>query len=176
MSHDIIPQGALIDRLSHRLFGAPLITNVWRGELVEEIAAMALEPEWTHCGGDYGACDLLHTATGHRIQVKQAAARQSWGLSLTAPRFSIAHKSGAWIDGARWVPGRSRNADIFLFAWHSLTGADADHRDPSQWRFYAVREIDLPQQKSIGLAAIQQLADECGWRGLKSAVESLGLR
>ena len=163
----------LIDRISRRLFGNPLVTNVWRGEIVEEIVAMALEPEWNHCGSDYGSCDLLHRETGDRIQVKQAAARQSWGLSAGNPRFSIAHKTGEWVDGARWVAARSRNADILIFGWHPRTDDGADHRDPDQWRFYVVRESDLPDQKSLGLPAIQALAVECDWHRLKSAVDAL---
>lgn len=174
------PAVPLVERLSWRLFGTPFINNVWRGELVEEIVAMALEPNWKHCGGDYAGCDLIHPSTGRRIQVKQAAARQSWGISLAAPRFSIAHKTGEWIDGARWVPGRSRNADIFIFAWHSGTDESADHRDPSQWRFHVVREADLPHQKSLGLTTIEELASkglssECDWNDLRLAVEKLEL-
>lgn len=163
----------LLDRLARRLFGAPLVNNVWRGELVEEMVAMALEPEWEHCGGDYAGCDLLHPETGHRMQVKQAAARQSWGMSLSGPRFSIAHKTGEWVDGARWVPGRSRNADIFLFAWHDRTDEEADHRDRDQWQFYVVREVDLPDQKSLGLPTIQSLAQPCDWQSLRKTVEYL---
>ena len=41
----------LITRLAHRLFGAPLLRNSIRGELVEEMVAVALEPEWALCAG-----------------------------------------------------------------------------------------------------------------------------
>jgi len=43
---------ALIARLTRRLFGAPILLNSLRGEVVEEMVAMALEPEWDHCAGD----------------------------------------------------------------------------------------------------------------------------
>ena len=35
----------LITRLTHRLFGAPLLRNSIRGELVEEMVGQALEPD-----------------------------------------------------------------------------------------------------------------------------------
>jgi len=139
----------LIERLGHRLFGEPLVMNVYRGELVEEICLMGLEPDWRHVGGDYGHCDLVHAQTGLEMQIKQSAALQSWGLSKTAPRFSIAYKTGKWIDGNNWRKGRSRNADIFTFAWHPQTDHAADHRDPEQWEYYLVAERALPQQDSI---------------------------
>ena len=74
----------LITRLTNRLSGSPLLRNSIRGELVEEMVAQALEPEWTLCADDWGACDLKQVANlkpvGRplRIQVKQSAARQSW--------------------------------------------------------------------------------------------------
>ena len=42
----------LITRLTHRLFGAPLLRNSIRGELVEEMVAVALEPGWVLCAAD----------------------------------------------------------------------------------------------------------------------------
>ena len=49
---------SLITRITHRLFGAPLIRNSIRGEWVEEMVAQALEPGWALCADDRGACDL----------------------------------------------------------------------------------------------------------------------
>ena len=112
----------LIDRLAARLFGRSLVQNSFRGELVEEIVAMALEPEWQPCGGDWASCDLVRQADGLRIQVKQSAARQSWhgpGSPRARPTYSIAHKTGRW-EGACWIEERSRNADIFIFGWHPV--------------------------------------------------------
>ena len=66
----------LISRLTHRLFGAPLLRNSIRGELVEEMVAVALEPGWALCGGDWGTCDLMHVGGPLRIQVKQSTTRE----------------------------------------------------------------------------------------------------
>ncbi len=84
---------ALIARLTHRLFGSPILLNSFRGEVGEEMVAMALEPEWEHCAGDWAAFDFRHGRSGLRIQVKQSAARQSWhkdNCPPPRPRFSIA--------------------------------------------------------------------------------------
>lgn len=166
---------AVIDRLTHRLFGSPLLRNSIRGEVVEEIVAMALEPEWELCAGDWASCDLRHPGTGLRIQVKQSAARQSWHSDEpppARPRFSIAEKTGRWDEGDKWVAEPGRNADIFIFAWHPIADETADHRDPEQWLFYVVREDRLPPQKSISLAAIRALADPVPFDRLAEAVRA----
>lgn len=154
----------LIDRLANRLFGRPLVQNSFRGELVEEMVAMALEPEWQLCGGDWASCDLIRPADGLRIQVKQSAARQSWhqdGAPHPRPTFSIAHKTGRW-EGARWVEERSRNAELFIFAWHPVDGDRADHREPAQWLFYVMAEPNLPDRASLSLTTLSKLTRPVG--------------
>lgn len=163
---------SLIARLTDRLFGAPLLRNSIRGELVEEMVAMALEPEWSLCAGDWGACDLMQVGGPLRIQVKQSAARQSWHAEDSPPprpRFSIAHKIGRY-EGQSWIVGRSRNAELFVFGWHPVTDGTADHRDPAQWIFFIVPEPDLPAQKSISLAALERLAEPVRIEQLADAV------
>jgi hypothetical protein len=166
----------VIYRVNRRLFGSPLLRNSIRGELVEEIVAMALEPEWALCSGDWGACDLVHPASKLRIQVKQSAARQSWhkgDCPPPKPRFSIAEKTGRYEDGDRWIAERSRNAEIFIFAWHPITDASADHRNPQQWEFYVVPEAALPKQGSISLSSIRRLSPSVAFDGLAGAVTGL---
>jgi hypothetical protein len=151
----------VINRLSQRLFGSPILRNDVRGEAVEEIVGMALEPQWKLCSGDWAAYDLIHFTRGIRVQVKQSAARQTWHKGECPPpkpRFSIAEKTGRWEGGDKWIAQRSRNADIFVFAWHPLMGDDTDHRRPDQWTFYVVPETALPQQGSISLTGIERLA------------------
>jgi hypothetical protein len=145
---------SVIERLTHRLFGSAIIRNDVRGELLEEIVAMALEPEWRLCSGDWAACDLVQANGFLRIQVKQSAARQSWhteGGPSPKPNFSIASKTGRY-EGATWIPEPGRNAEIYIFGWHDRTDATADHRNPSQWQFFVVPERDLPSQKSLSLS------------------------
>ena len=165
----------ILGRLFSRLYGSPVVRNDLRGELVEEIVGVALAPEWRLCGGDWGACDLRHEKSGQTIQVKQSAARQSWvsgSRGYGRPRFSIASKTGRY-EGAVWIPGEGRNADIFIFAWHGMTGADCDHADPAQWKFFVVSEVALPAQKSLGLQELARLTTAVDFSDLKDAVLAL---
>lgn len=164
----------VLARLFERLYGSPVVRNDLRGELVEEIVGIALAPEWKLSGSDWGACDLQHVATGHKIQVKQSAANQSWKIGSAGrsrPRFSIATKQGRY-EGADWIPGEGRNADVFIFAWHCKTGEDCDHANPEQWKFYVVAESKLPAQKSLGLAQIEKLAAPLSFSSLGEAVDA----
>ena len=168
----IVGRHRVLSNLFDRLYGGSIIRNDLRGELVEEIVGLALAPNWKLCGSDWGSCDLRHEGSGLKIQVKQSAARQSWASGSkgsSPPRFSIAVKTGRY-EGAEWIPGEGRNADLFVFAWHSTTGSDCDHADPAQWKFFVIAESALPAQKSIGLQQIERLAHAVDSSGLNAAV------
>ena len=107
------------------------------------------------------------------MQVKQSAARQSWHGPDAAPtrgHFSIAHKTGRYEDDGRWTEQRSRNADLFVFAWHPRTDPATDHREPEQWRFFVVPETALPPTQSLSLAKLRKLATYVSFADLKRAV------
>lgn len=162
----------IIRRFISRRLAVPIIRNDLRGEIVEEIVGLALEPEWTHCGGDWGPADFTQESSGLNLQVKQSAARQSWDAGergRAPPRFSIARKTGRW-DGATWTAEISRNAEIFVFAWHPLTDDRCDHRDPYQWQFFVVAETDLPANASIGLGTLFKTASLIGFADLATTV------
>lgn len=167
-----------IIHLIDRLFGAPLLRNSIRGELVEEMVALALEPEWTLCADDWGACDLKQRGGALRMQVKQSAARQSWHADSSPParpRFSIAHRTGRY-EGHTWIAEPGRNADLFIFGWHPITDSTADHRQPDQWLFYVVAESALPACKSLGLSTLKRLAEPCRYSRLRATVENIVAR
>lgn len=167
----------LVARLATRLFDRPLIQNSFRGELFEEIVATALEPEWEHCGNDWGSCDFMRRADGFRIQVKQSAVRQSWYVPdgpKARPKFSIARKTGEWV-GPDWIDGIGRNADLFIFGLHPVDDESADHRDPDQWLFYVVRETELPNQASMALSTLQRLATPVRFSNLRSTVDEVAV-
>lgn len=166
----------ILRRLTERLYGSPIIRNDVRGELVEEIVAAALEPEWRLCSADWASCDITHSTRALRIQVKQSAARQTWHKKDSRdprPCFSIKEKKGRWEDGDKWVEGRSRNAEIFIFAWHPGVSSAADHRDPKQWEFFVVSEQDLPAQSSVSLSGIRRRAEAVRINGLAAKVNAL---
>jgi hypothetical protein len=66
--------------------------------------------------------------------------------SPTKPIFDIRARTG-YFEGADWVADPRRFAEIYAFAHHPLTDANADHPDPEQWRFYVVGANRLPSSK-----------------------------
>jgi hypothetical protein len=165
----------IINRLTKRLYGRPIIRNDLRGELVEEIVAVALEPEWQACGGDWSSCDLKRVSDGLRLQVKQSAALQSWTIPegpKPKPGFSIKSKKYRW-EGPLRFDDAGRQADIFIFAWHDGTDETADHRDPDQWRFFVVAECNLPDQKTISLSVLRKLAHPVSFDALAGEIRAI---
>lgn len=156
----------VVQKVSLATFGGPLVTNVLRGHLVEAIIALALEPDWEWCSGDYASWDFECRSTGTRLEVKQSAAKQSWVLNPegkpSSPRFDIAARTGRWETDGVFVREHGRAAQVYIFAHHPVVDGRADHRDPMQWRFYVVAAKNLPTAKSIGLEPVRAIATECG--------------
>ena len=121
--------------------------------------------------------DCEHTQTGTRLEIKQAAARQSWDHESTAvrrrPVFDIAARQGYWPrDGGPWIEAPGRLAHLYVFAWHGGHDEHADHRNAEQWQFLVTAESDLPSgQKSIGLAQLEEIATRCGIAELRQVIE-----
>jgi hypothetical protein len=175
-SKQIFDVDDVVQKVTQATFGGPLVTNVLRGHLVEAIIAMALEPDWEWCSGDYASWDFQCRNTGTRLEVKQSAAKQSWVLNPyskpSSPRFDIAARTGRWETDGVFVRERGRAAHVYIFAHHPLTDEGADHRDPMQWRFYVVAEKDLPTAKSIGLEPVKAISNQCVHSDLQSVVNS----
>jgi hypothetical protein len=144
-------------RLTHRLFGAPLLRNSIREEYVQEMVAQALAPEW------------LMPAPRPGQAIRGAAKLVRRRIATAAPPNFIAHKTGRY-DGLTWIAEHSRNAEIFIFGWHGIADATADHREPAQWLFYVVPETALPAQASLSLAALARLGDPVDYDGLRARV------
>ena len=122
------------------------------------MVAEILGPDWKHVGNDWAPWDL-ERSDGLRVEVKQSASAQSWGRSITSPRFSIAAAKAHYPDGKTYTlnSSGSRLADLYIFAWHE----GGDQRITSEWRFFVIPAAQLPrQQKSIGLNAIRKLTAE----------------
>ena len=164
---------------THAAFGRPLVNNVLRAILAEAIVHAALGDGggWEWCSADWAECDFRHS-DGTRLEVKQSAALQSWhqeGAKPSRPSFDIAERTG-FYRGSEWTAAPGRNADIYVFAHHPVTDATADHRDPEQWRFYAVAASALTQQKTISLTGIARLADAVDVEGLRTTVTRIHRR
>lgn len=165
------------DGIQRRLFDAllskPLVSNTFRGMLVEAIVAEALEPQWRWCADGWGSFDF-EGPNGMGLEVKQSAARQNWhdhDSKACVPRFDIAERTGYWDEKSKWFDAPGRAAAIYVFAHHPIFDAAlADHRDPAQWDFYVVSAQALPAQRSIGLGGARMLAHTASFNCLLQAV------
>jgi hypothetical protein len=177
---DIEKQGvnahSVFSKVSNAVFGKPLINNVFRGHLVEAIVSLALGPTWKWCSEDYSSWDFENGA-GIKLEVKQSAKKQSWVVTGQTPspaQFDIAARKIHWEQGKR-VEANARAANIYIFAFHPLDGADADHRDPFQWEFYVVASKRLPHAKTVRLSVLAKSHVPVGFDSLKGAIDSLVL-
>ena len=165
-------------------YDTSVINNVHRAAYVECLVAFTLGTDWSLTwsrGWDWAAWDCQHTS-GARLEVKQAAARQSWDRETLArrrhPSFDIAPRTGYWTqDGSRWVNCPGRPADLYVFAWHDERRyGHADHRNTNQWLFFVVAEQKLPKnRKRIGLTGLKEIVSPvspCRIADLKRAVEN----
>ena len=181
----VLPRDIAMEQVLERLmrqYDQPVMNNVQRGNFVECMIACALGPDWQltwEAGWDWAPWDCEHITSGARLEIKQAAARQSWDRKAVTPRrkpsFDIAPRSGFWPkDGGPWVPRVGRHADLYVFAWHEIDDEEADQRNPEQWQFFAIVANDLPAgQKSIGLGRLWEIVKPCGIDGLRSAVAEI---
>lgn len=167
-----ISKTSVVEKASAFAFGRPLVMNVLRSIIVEAIVSEAL-PDWEWCSHDYAAYDFRHS-DGTRLEVKQSAARQTW----SSPRHSraswdIRPRTGYWKEGTEWVPGPGRNADIYVFAHHPVTGDEADHRDALQWRFFVIATSDLPDTATLSEPRAASLSTAATFAGLASVVDAI---
>ena len=162
-----------------RRYDGPIMNNISRGDYVECMIAITLGTDWRLTwidGWNWAAWDCEHLSSGVRLEIKQAAARQTWDGGETPARrnlaFAITPRSGYWTRMGQWIESLGRHADVYVFARHGRDANDADHADPRQWQFFVVAEQDLPQdQKSIGLRRLREIAAQCGIADLRRALE-----
>lgn len=162
----------IVQLASERTFDSPLVMNVFRSVLVEAIVSRAL-PDWRWCSADYAAYDFEHEDKT-RLEVKQAACRQTWTPKRPSPpSWDIKPRTGAWLDGATWIPGVRRNADLYVLGLHPIMDDSADHRDPSQWLFYVLPTSCLPDIQRLSLARASKLTEPIRIEQLADKVEQV---
>ena len=171
--------GPIIDLVSQRCHDQPLMVNVWRGVYVECMVALALGGTWRQSDDGWSHWDLEHIATRAWMEIKQSARQQQpqpgYDGEAKSPSFSIARKQEVWNPGRAVLPRPQRVADLYLFAWHPVVGARADHRRTDQWRFHVLAESVLADQKSIALPPLEELAPSVSHDELPEAVEEARL-
>ena len=160
------------DRILTRIgdmFDVPVMQNNLRGLWVEAMVAELLGPEWKHTGADWAAWDF-ERADGLRLEVKQSARMQSWGVSSSTPSFRIKAARGHYPENAPYLPNNSgdRLAHVYVFAWHD----GDDQREAEEWDFFVIGTDRLPKgQKEISLGAIRRVVDPVSCWDLSAMVE-----
>ena len=152
-----------------------IMANVYRSDYAEAIVAVALRRDgWSRMEA-WSSWDFKHLS-GCRLEVKQAAAAQSWGSHQEekGARYDIAARKDYWDpETDTWKPANGRVADIYVFGWHGAPKHRADQRDPTSWEWYVVPAARLPDgQKSIGLGPIRRLVSACTFSELPRIVEA----
>lgn len=165
-----------VAKTTEALFGQPLVTNVYRGVLVEAMIAEALAGSWQWVSRDWAPHDFENPG-GLRLEVKQSALLQSWATKpgiKWRPSFDIALRKKTWCeDATAWADGATR-PEIYVFAFHPVTDRSvADHRDPMQWEFYPVRETNLRKTTRISLRQVQALTSSVRITDLDNLVAAL---
>ena len=162
-----------------RWSGSDLMSNTARGVLAEFLVRSALGTT-DKVRVEWDAYDLL-TPSGVKVEVKHSAYIQSWHQNdFSRISFDIARKEG-WDARTNEIdPTQKRHADVYVFCL--LAHKDQDTVDPlnlDQWRFFVLGTSVLNdrcgEQKSIGLASLQELRPETvTYDGLREAVERVG--
>ena len=155
----------IVNSLTDRFFGGPLIEPVERAAYVECMVHFALGEEW-ELAAQWSPWDLTHGPSGVRLEVKQATALQLWAqrpcdFGGTSTPYHVAPVAGVWDESTKsWLRyrTRSRAADVYVFAWHpGCDPATIDQRLPEQWEFYVVPERALARgQKAIAASRVRK--------------------
>jgi hypothetical protein len=119
--------------------------------------------------------DLIHRTLGLKIQVKQTARPQTWGLSPTTNRYAVKPIKG-FYKGLAWnaLTEPQRLAEIYVFAHHPKVDETADHWNVRQWQFHGLAETTLPPgRQSISIQDVSRTAPPIGIDGLAYAVRQL---
>lgn len=161
--------------VADRFINPRIILNTFRAGHAEEIVRTGLRDEFNLMSG-WEAYDLVRKSDNLRLEVKQAAALQTWAATANgkrfAPTFDIAPRTGEFGPDSVWIesPEVRRFADIYVFCVHDRTDGTCDQCDPTQWQFYVLPTNALPSQSSISLGTLQKLAQPVTWEELYDGV------
>jgi hypothetical protein len=164
----------VVARASEAAFGRPLVTNVLRGQIVEAMIALAIEPDWKCCSADYSSWDF-ERADGVRLEVKQSSYLQTWAApahGVVKSGFDVAARKGRW-EGAVWVEEPGRAAHLYVLAYHDVRDSSADHRNPEQWEFFVIPTTDLPPVKRLTLGKAKTLTEPVRIASLRERISTV---
>ena len=165
--------------MADQIYGAGILNNAHRGDVVEMMVLAALGDRWKHVGLGWHPWDLQRGegAKRVRIQVKQTAAVQLWGKTKTrilhfgwkpnTPRCFSRDNPGEAIEKEGWF------CDLFIFGIHDETDpAQIDQADPSQWVFMVIPTTDLEEKtRSMQLSKARPKWPPVEWDQLGQVVD-----
>lgn len=158
-----------------------LVDNRNRGIFAEWLVGQALgaisDGEVRH---EWDAYDLSYGKT--KVEVKASGLSQTFSPGqVSNPRFDIEKKNWSWVAKTNEYIEHDppvRFADVFVFCLHEPKEATPENvRDPESWKFWVIptRKIndELGDQKTVGLATLNRLADPIEWSNIKAEVDRL---
>lgn len=124
---------------------------------------------------EWASADLFYR--GFKIEVKSSAYCQSWYQERPSEiRFSI-RKARVWhASTGKYESEPSRCADAYVFCLYpERDRTRANVLDIPAWDFYVISTSTLNQKcgdsKSLSLSAVQRLAIQCKYDGLKQSID-----
>ena len=158
-----------------------IASNAERGKLAEYIVGCALQSHYPY-RVEWDAVDIV-SAEGIKVEVKSSAYLHTWKQrKLSTIQFDIAPKNAWDSESNLYSDTKRRSADVYAFCLFACKEAAlANPLDLNQWEFYVlstkVLDAQIPFQKSIGLASLQNLgAEKVSFQHLHSAVLSAANR
>ena len=168
-------EGASLRLLDYwRWSGSSLMDNTARGMLAEFLVATAVGKHETP-RLEWERFDLI-TPSGVTIEVKSAAAIQTWRQTARTPiQFAIGPRQGWDPETGLFSEQARRWADLYVFC--VLEGVHP--LDVDKWQFYvlprAVLDDKCREQRTIRLGPLEQLKPcRCSYRDLKRTIEDVG--
>jgi hypothetical protein len=169
----------IVQLVADHMYGGRILNNAHRGEVVEMMVLAALGDEWKHVGLGWHPWDLQRGRGGNRIrvQVKQTAAVQLWGKSVSRslnfgwkpnpPSYFARDNPGEEIEAEGWF------CDLFVFGIHDEEDPSGiDQADPAQWMFMVVPVCDIaPGTNRMSLSKARLRWAPVPWERLRAEVE-----
>lgn len=142
----------VISMVAKKIYSSRILNNSHRGDIVEMMVLSSLGTDWKFVGLGWHPWDLQRGSGSNRvrIQVKQCAALQLWGLTKKlilkfgwkkkAPAYFFRDNPTEDIEPEGWF------CDIFVFGIHLENDKNkADQVNPKQWKFLVIPTSELEQ-------------------------------
>jgi len=172
-------RNTIVEMVARDMYGARILNNAHRGDIVEMMVLAALGSDWKHVGLGWHPWDLQRGIGTYRrrIQVKQTAAVQLWGDTkrrvltfgwhANPPSYFEKYNPGETIESEGWF------CELIVYGIHDEKDPTLiDQADPRQWRFMVIPTRELKSgAKTMLLERAESRWMAVGWRDLRGKVE-----